>query len=118
MLGIYPKEFRIGVNEQDDHTSRIQSEVLDANAIGTVKYTSFSPDGIIGKVRIDLTKADKVLGTNNWIREHTNHGEFIPMSVARWTVDKPKGKDQIETQLDVRSYVATRQPRNNEIGVQ
>ena len=115
----YPKEFRIGVTKSDDHSSSVRSEVLKQNAIGTVKYIKLDQTGsILGKVRIDLDKADTVLGKDNWIRTFTNEGKSIPLSVARRTIDKPKGKDMYETELDIRSYVATRFPRNKEIGVQ
>ena len=113
----YPKEFRIGVTKQDDHSSKIKSEVLETNSIGTVKYLELTDEGIFGKVRIDLTKTDKVIGDSNWIRDKTANGETIPLSVARWTVDKPFGSDMKEGKIDVRSYVATRKPRNKEIGV-
>ena len=114
----YPKEFRIGVTKSDDHKSQIPSEVLEKNAIGTVNYQKLQEDGSIwGKVKIDLNKSDKVLGSKNWVRDNTKLGRPIPMSVARWTIDKIQGKDRLETNIDIRSYVATRHPRNNEIGV-
>ncbi len=114
----YPKQFMIGVTSDDSHKSQIPSEVLEKNAIGTVNYSKLQEDGSIwGKVRIDLSKSDKVLGKKNWVRDNTKLGRSIPMSVARWTIDKQQGKDRLETNIDIRSYVATRKPRNKDIGV-
>lgn len=115
----YPKEFRIGITPSDDHASQVPNEVLEPNAIGAVRYERLEGDKIYGKVRIDLAKADKVIGPNNWLREFTATGQNIPLSVARWTVDMPSGtNERIESNIDIRSYVATRSPRNAHIGVQ
>ena len=113
----YAKEFRIGVTSTDDHSSSVPSEVLENAAIGTVSYRKLDQDGIHGKVRIDLSKADKILGEGNWLRQYTESGQHIPLSVARLTKDIFQGDDRVETNIDIRSYVATRRPRNKDIGI-
>ena len=112
-----PKEYRIGVKSDDSHPSRIPLEVTNEDAIGTVKLKDVEKDGtVIGDIFYDLSIADRLLGDDNWLREYTQAGKKLGTSVALYSNDKPVGKDLVESDLDIRSFVFTRKPRNKEAG--
>lgn len=112
-----PKEFRIGVTPTGGHESSVPLEVLEPNTVGTVKFTRLDENGAIrGNIRYDLDRADSVLGKNNWIRDNTIKGLKLQTSVALRTQDKAIGDDAIEEKLDIRSFVFTQSPRNNQTG--
>jgi hypothetical protein len=112
-----PREFRIGVTKFDDHTSRIPLEILNENAVGTarIEYMDELGNGR-GSITYDLKEADRILGDNNWMREKTESKEKLNTSVALYSVDKPHNGQFIEDNLDIRSFIFTRKPRNEGSG--
>lgn len=108
-----PKEFYLGVNNDDSHSSPIKAEVLRDNAVGMVKAINLTPDGqVIGKYRIQMDKVKERLGDDNWVLDYAKQKKSLPVSVALWSRDVDKGDYVENTELDVRSVVLTRHPRN------
>ena len=114
----YPKEFRIGATITDDHSSRVPLEVLNENTVGMVKLTRLDEQGNIrGNIRYSLKEADRILGVNNFIRQKTMKNENIPTSVALYSKDRPSKEGMLESDLDIRSFVFTNNPRNERAGL-
>lgn len=112
-----PKEYRIGVTVSDDHSSKVPLEILNENAVGRVILTRVDETGAIrGNIEGNLDEADRVLGSNNWLKNSILQQKYPSTSVALYSVDKPNGDKFIEDNLDIRSFVFTRNPRNNEAG--
>jgi hypothetical protein len=112
-----PKQYRIGVNGRDNHDSPFPLEVTDEQSVGTVEFTSLSEKGIEGIIKFDLDKVTDILGPDNWIERKLTNGEKLPTSVALRSVDIPVANDKKrETQLDIRSFIFTRKPRNEMAG--
>ena len=108
-----PKEFNIGINPDDSHNSHIPLEVLREESIGTVKAIGLNQDGSVrGEVKIDLQKVDERLGSSNWVREYIANQKDLPASVALYSRDRVLDRKRLNTNLDVRSFVLTRHPRN------
>ena len=115
----YPKQFRIGATITDDHTSRVPLEILDENTVGMAELKRIDEQGNIrGNIRYSLKEADRILGKDNFIRQKTMSNENIPTSVALYSRDKPTESGGMqESNLDVRSFVFTRKPRNERAGL-
>ena len=112
-----PKEFRIGVKTDDTHPSKVPLEITSADAVGTVQLKNIGTDGIIyGDITYDLNLADKILGDDNWMREYTESQKKLPTSISLYSKDIPHGADVMEENLDIRSFVFTRKPRNEVAG--
>jgi hypothetical protein len=108
-----PKELHIGITPSDDHPTKVPLEVLAENSVGTVRAERVLEDGsILGSYKIDLDKIDLMLGKENWVREYIRDKKKLPVSVALWSKDKIKDGKRLNTNLDVRSVVLTRHPRN------
>lgn len=113
----YPKQFRIGVTASNDHSSRVPLEVLKDSSLGMVDFKRLDEEGNIrGNIRYNLQDADRILGTDNYIRQRTKSGEDIPTSIALWSKDIPVKNGMLESDLDIRSFMFTTQPRNNKAG--
>lgn len=112
-----PKEFRIGVKIDDSHPRKVPLEITAADAVGTVQLKNIGDDGIIyGDITYDLTLADKILGAENWMRKYTESQKKLPTSISLYSRDIPHGADVMEENLDIRSFVFTRKPRNEVAG--
>ncbi|TFH26830.1 MAG: hypothetical protein E4G98_06685, partial [Promethearchaeota archaeon] len=104
----YPKEYRIGTTITDDHKSKVPLEILNENTVGMVQFKRLDEDGNIrADIRYSLSEADRILGKDNYIRKSTESNQNIPTSVALYSRDRPHGKDYIERDLDIRSFVFT-----------
>jgi len=114
----YPKQFRIGATLTDDHRSRVPLEVLNENTVGMATLTRLDEDGNVrGNIRYSLKEADRILGANNYIRQKTIANENIPTSVALYSKDRPGKEGMVESDLDIRSFVFTQNPRNKKAGL-
>ena len=83
------------------------------DTIGKVELTDMSELGAMGRITIDLNKTREVLGPNSWVETFLKTNKRIPTSVAlRATPIKISDNKHYEVKLDVRSFVATRLPRN------
>ena len=105
------KEFPLGATNNDLHPEGV--EVLMEDTIGKVELTDMSELGAMGRITIDLNKTREVLGPNSWVETFLKTNKRIPTSVAlRATPIKISDNKHYEVKLDVRSFVATRLPRN------
>lgn len=112
-----PREFRIGITPNGDHKTKVPLEILDENCVGRVILKRIDENGNIrGDIEGDLTESDKVLGADNWLKESILKKEYPSTSVALYSKDKPSNGKYIEDNLDIRSFVFTRSPRNKEAG--
>jgi len=112
-----PREFRIGATITDDHSSRVPLEILKKSSVGMIKFNRLDEEGNIrGNIRYDLKEADRILGNKNYIRDMTEKGENIPTSIALYSNDKPSEGGMVESNLDIRSFVFTKNPRNTKAG--
>jgi len=116
----YPKEYRIGVTVTDDHTTGHPLEIPNENTVGTVHLNRLDEEGNIrANIRYSLKDADRILGTENYIRELTQNNQNIPTSVALRSRDVPTvtGK-YLEQDLDIRSFVFSKNhTRNKKAGL-
>ena len=114
-----PREYRIGVTVNDDHSSKVQLEVLKENAVGRVKLTRIDEEGRIrGNIEGNLANTERLLGSDNWLKDSIATGKNPNTSIALWTKDKPMSDNRFyESDLDIRSFVFTRSPRNKEAGL-
>jgi len=111
------RSYGIGVNPDDSHKSRVPLEVLKKTRVAKTKFTRIDEDGNIrGDIEIDLEKVRKVLGENSWLEQDLKESNHVGTSVALYSVDKPNGNQMDESDLDVRSFVFTRQARNEDAG--
>jgi len=114
----YPKQFRIGATITNDHHSRVPLEVLNENTVGMATLTRLDEQGNLrGNIRYSLKEADRILGKDNYIRQKTLKNENIPTSVALYSKDRPGKDGMLESDLDIRSFVFTQSPRNEEAGI-
>jgi hypothetical protein len=114
----HPKEFRIGVTPSDDHSSKVPLEILKDYSVGTAKFTRIDEEGNIrGNIQVDLKSTEKILGADNWLKQTLQHNENPHTSVALYSRDEINEGKAIERDLDIRSFVFTRIPRNNNAGV-
>lgn len=114
----HPKEFRIGVTPSDDHSSKVPLEILKDYSVGTAKFTRIDEQGNIrGNIQVDLKSTEKILGSDNWLKQTLQHNENPHTSVALYSRDEINEGKAIERDLDVRSFVFTRKPRNTYAGV-
>lgn len=115
----FPKEYRIGVTVTDDHSTGIPLEIPNENTVGTVKLSRLDEEGNIrANIKYSLRDADRILGSDNFIRQHTTNNQNIPTSVALRSRDRPlKNGHYIESDLDIRSFVFTQKnARNSKAG--
>ena len=83
-----------------------------------VKLTRIDQEGDIrGNIRYSLKEADRILGSDNYIRQKTMKNENIPTSVALYSKDRPSKEGMLESDLDIRSFVFTQSPRNERAGL-
>jgi len=111
----FPKEYRIGVTITDDHDTPYALEIPNENTVGTVQLKRLDDEGNVrGNIRYSLKDADRILGTDNFIRQHTIDNQNIPTSVALRSRDVPNinGK-YIEHDLDIRSFVFSKNNARN-----
>jgi len=110
-----PREFRVGITPNDDHGDSI--EVPSDYAIGTARLERMTDEGIRGTITYDLGKIRDTIGDSNWVEANTKKGLHIPTSVALRSTDIPIEKNKrLEVDLDIRSFVLTRAPRNANAG--
>lgn len=113
-----PKEFRIGVTATDDHSSKVPLEILKANAVGIAQLTRIDEQGNLrGNIKVDLSSTENILGKDNWLKQTLLNNENPHTSVALYSRDENHEGMAIERDLDVRSFVFTRNPRNQNAGV-
>ena len=109
------KDFPYGITTNDDHPDGI--EVYGKDTIGKVELIGMSPLGAKVRYTVDLKKTREVLGPNNWIETNIKNNRKIPSSVAlRVNTVTLGNKKKYECKLDVRSFVATRKPKNKIAG--
>jgi len=110
-----PKTIYGGVTQNDDHISYIRSEILRSEAVAIAQAYKMDDSGrVLIKGKISLDAVNERLGPKNWVEDYIVRGDPIPISVALWSRDKwVDKKTRRNTELDVRSFVLTRKPRNN-----
>lgn len=108
------------VNSDDSHYSPIGADILRQEAVAIADVIDMDDSGkvfIDGKISLDAV--DEKLGPNNWVRDYVSRGLKIPISVALYSRDRYiSDKLRENTELDVRSFVLTRVPRNNQTYIQ
>ena len=109
--------FPIGVYPSDSHEEG--DVVSDLAQFGEVKFDSVDEKGIHGTTIYDLTKVDEILGPNNWIRKRIKQNRKINTSVGLKSTDIPLEENvEYEMNHNIKSFIATRQPRNMKAGVE
>lgn len=106
-----PKELFLGIDLTGTHNG--SEEVRKSLSIGTVKAVGIDTEGrILSKYRYDLSKVDKMLGPDNYIRKALKEGKPINSSVGLWTKEKRRNGKVYRTDLDIRSAVFGEHARN------
>lgn len=106
-----PKEMYLGVEYAPNHNN--SNEVMKVESVGTVKATGIDDDSnILANYKFDLTEVDKLLGKDNWIREYIKDKKNLPTSIGLFSRDKIRNGLTYRTDLDIRSAVLVKNPRN------
>lgn len=106
------KQIYGGVNSNDSHDSPVAAEIIRDEAVAIAEMVEVNENGLFIRGKLDLNEVDKRLGSRNWIRERVERHEPIPISAALYSKDRIRNGKRYNTDLDVRSFVFTRLPRN------
>ena len=106
-----PKEIFLGVEYSPNHND--SNEVMKIESVGTVKATGIDDDSnILARYKFNLDEVDKILGENNWVREFIKDKKNLPTSIGLFSRDKIRNGLTYRTDLDIRSAVLVKKPRN------
>ena len=112
-----PKEFFLGANTDDSHTSQVNGEILKDESVGKVIVKGIDNRGLIGEITIDRDRARERLGSEYWIDDYIKQNKSLPLSASSRVKRAIKDRVIFDRDMDIRSFVLTRKPRNENTSV-